>query len=128
VTRTWQQHLDRIGELEGLLRFPLTRRQMFGGAMLYADGKPITSLSGVGIGIKSTGPDHAALLAIDGTRRLQYGPDQPESKSYVLVPDDLVGDDDRLAHWLNLAADQAARSPTKSRRVKPPAAGSPAGR
>jgi hypothetical protein len=38
--KSWQHHLDRIGELEGLLTFPWTHRPMFGGAMLYADGKP----------------------------------------------------------------------------------------
>jgi TfoX/Sxy family transcriptional regulator of competence genes len=110
MTAPWQTHLNRVSELDGMLQFAWTHRAMFGGAMLYADGKPIASLSDVGIGIKLAGADHAALLAVDGAKRLQYGPDQPESKTYILVPADLIDDDDELAHWLNLAAARANRA------------------
>lgn len=115
MTARWQTHLDRVSELDGTLQFAWSHRAMFGGAMVYADGKPIASLSEVGIGIKLTGIDHAALLAVDGAKRLQYGPGQPESKTYVLVPADLIDDNDELAHWLNLAAAQATRAKPATR-------------
>ena len=102
-----------------MLQFAWTHRAMFGGAMLYAHGKPIAWLSDVRIGIKLAGADHAALLAVEGAKRLRYGPDQPESKTYVLVPADLTDDDDELAHWLNLAAARAIHSTPRTKPAKP---------
>jgi TfoX/Sxy family transcriptional regulator of competence genes len=45
MTARWQTHLNRVRELDGMLQFAWTHRAMFGGAMLYADGQPIASLS-----------------------------------------------------------------------------------
>jgi hypothetical protein len=41
-------------------------RPMFGGIFAYAAGKPFASVSNVGLALKMTGADHAALTAAPG--------------------------------------------------------------
>jgi TfoX/Sxy family transcriptional regulator of competence genes len=66
----------------------LSFRPMFGGIMGYASGKVFASLSDVGLALKLTGADREALLAIPGSKPLQYEPDQPPSKSYTSPSND----------------------------------------
>jgi hypothetical protein len=54
----------------------LAFRPMFGGVMGYAEGKPFASLSDVGLALKASGADHAALLALPGAAPLRYAPAQ----------------------------------------------------
>ena len=75
-------------------------RPMFGGIMAYADGKPFASLSDVGLGLKLTGGERDAMLALPGAAPLRYGPDQPPSKLYVLVPEAMLSEPDRLRPWV----------------------------
>ncbi|UAK25599.1 TfoX/Sxy family protein [Sphingomonas nostoxanthinifaciens] len=75
-------------------------RPMFGGIMAYADGKPFASLSDVGLGLKLAGSERDAMLALPGAAPLRYGPDQPPSKSYVLVPEAMLTDADQLNPWV----------------------------
>ena len=79
---------------------PLAFRPMFGGIMGYADGKPFASLSDVGLALKLSGGDHAELLAQPGAAALRYGPDQPASKSYVVVPGAMLADHGLLRRWV----------------------------
>lgn len=82
----------------------LAFRPMFGGIMGYAEGKAFASLSDVGLALKAAGADHAALLALPGAAPLRYAPDQPPSKSYVLVPPALLADPDALRPWIARSA------------------------
>jgi TfoX/Sxy family transcriptional regulator of competence genes len=98
----------------------LTFRAMFGGIMGYAGGLPFASLSDVGLALKMSGEDHAALSAMPDARALRYAPDQPPSKSYVVVPDAMMSDPVALRAWigrsvagLKPAAQRRRRSPTK---------------
>jgi TfoX/Sxy family transcriptional regulator of competence genes len=75
-------------------------RSMFGGIMVYAGGKPMASLSDVGLALKMTGDGHAALLAVKGAKRLRYEPDAPESKTYIVVPDAMLDDRAALRGWI----------------------------
>ena len=75
-------------------------RAMFGGIMAYADGKPFASLSNVGLALKLVGSERDAMLALPGAAPLRYEPDQPPSKSYVLVPDALLSAPDQLRPWV----------------------------
>lgn len=75
-------------------------RPMFGGIMAYADGKPFASLSDVGLGLKFAGSERDSLLEMPGAAPLRYGPDQPPSKSYVLVPEAMLADLDQLRLWV----------------------------
>ena len=78
----------------------LTFKPMFGGILAYADGKPVASLSNVGLALKLAAEDQDALLNVKGAKRLQYEPDQPPSKSYIVVPPALMKDPRRFHHWV----------------------------
>ena len=78
----------------------LSFRPMFGGIMGYADAKVFASLSNVGLALKLSGADRDALLAEPGARPLQYEPDQPPSKSYVVLPQAMLSDPDTLRRWI----------------------------
>lgn len=78
----------------------LTFRSMFGGLVAYADGKPLASLSNVGLALKMIGGERDAMLALPGAEPLRYEPDQPPSKSYVLVPEAMLSTPDELASWV----------------------------
>ena len=98
----------------------LTFRPMFGGIMGYAAGRPFASLSDVGLALKLAGTDYAALLALHGARPLQYGPDSPASRSYVLLPASLVNDAGQLAAWARRSAASVAAQPAQALRRKRP--------
>ena len=103
--RRYPELLERIETIDRRLLFDWSSRPMFGGAMVHADGKPVASLSDAGFAIKLPPGLQVDLLTVEGTRRLRYGPDKPESKSYIVLPDHVVADDAALADWLNTAAD-----------------------
>lgn len=75
-------------------------RPMFGGLFGYADGKPFASLSNVGLALKFVGSEHEAMLSLPGAAPLRYEPDQPASKSYVLVPESVLAEPDQLRAWV----------------------------
>jgi len=93
----------------------LSFRAMFGGLMSYANGQAFASLSNVGLALKMTGANHAALSAVPGVEPLRYAPDQPPSKSYLLLPDNLLADHDGLRSWIALSA-ASLRPAVKKRR------------
>ncbi len=82
---------------------PLTFKPMFGGILAYADGKPLASLSDVGLALKLTGANHAALLATQGAAALRYEPESPVSKTYVVVPETILQAPAEMRHWTQLA-------------------------
>jgi TfoX/Sxy family transcriptional regulator of competence genes len=76
-------------------------KAMFGGIMGYAAEKPFASLSDVGLALKlERTEDHAALMAEPGAKALQYDASQPVSKTYVVVPEGMLGDKDALRAWV----------------------------
>ena len=96
----------------------LSFRPMFGGIMGYTAGRPFASLSDVGLAFKLGGTDHAALLAMPGARVLRYQPDSPPSRSYVVVPREVLDDPAQLADWADRSACHVATQPAK-RSAKP---------
>ena len=82
----------------------LAFRPMFGGIMAYAEGKAFASLSDMGLALKAKGPLMGEFLAEEGAQPLRYRPDDPPSKSYVLVPDTILDDRDALQNWIARAA------------------------
>jgi TfoX/Sxy family transcriptional regulator of competence genes len=92
----------------------LTFRPMFGGILAYADGKPVASLSNVGLALKLAAEDQDALLRLKGAKRLQYEPGQPPSKSYIVVPPSLLKDTGRFHDWV-LKSVECIKSSQKSR-------------
>jgi len=94
------KHLQAIVETAAPPDMELSFRPMFGGIMGYADGKVFASLSDVGLAFKLTGDDHIELSAAEGAEPLRYAPDQPPSKSYVVVPEAMLSDRDTLRGWI----------------------------
>lgn len=82
----------------------LAFRPMFGGIFGYADGKAFASLSNVGLALKMTGADHEALSAVPEVMPLRYEPDDPPSKTYLLLPDAILSDPDSLRSWIARSA------------------------
>lgn len=91
----------------------LSFRPMFGGIMGYAHGRPFASLSNMGLAFKLAGADHVAALALLGARPLRYEPDSPPSRSYVLMPDQVLDDPAQLAAWAERCSRYVAAQPAK---------------
>jgi TfoX/Sxy family transcriptional regulator of competence genes len=79
-------------------------RPMFGGIFGYAAGQAFASLSNVGLALKMTGLDHAALNAVPDVKPLRYEPGDPPSKTYLLLPDAMLSDPDTLRLWITRSA------------------------
>ena len=94
----------------------LVFKAMFGGILAYADGKPMASLSDVGLAFKVSGDDHAELIAIPGAKALQYDPSQPISKTYVVVPEDMLDDKAALRSWIKRTAANLKAAPKKAKK------------
>ncbi|MEG3089705.1 TfoX/Sxy family protein [Sphingomonas sp. PB4P5] len=77
----------------------VTFRPMFGGVFAYADGKPFASLSDVGLALKLVGRERDAMLTLPGAVPLRYDPDDPPSKSYVVIPEYMLSEPDELRSW-----------------------------
>ena len=92
-------------------------RAMFGGIMAYAEGKPFASLSNIGLALKLLGEDHAELLGCEGARALRYEPDQPASKSYVVVPEAMLSDKAVLRSWIKRSAANLESFKSRGRRT-----------
>ena len=81
--------------------------------MGYAHGRPFASLSDVGLAFKLAGADQAALLALPGACLLRYKPDDPPSRSYVVVQGEVLDDPAQLAVWAERSARHVAAQPAK---------------
>jgi TfoX/Sxy family transcriptional regulator of competence genes len=96
-------------------------RPMFGGIFGYAAGQAFASLSNVGLALKMTGADHAALSAVPGVKPLRYEPDDPPSKTYLLLPEAILSDPDNLRLWIARSA--AGLKPKAKKPLKKPKEG-----
>jgi TfoX/Sxy family transcriptional regulator of competence genes len=109
-----QKHVEAAAPLEIELRF----RPMFGGIGVYADGRMFLSLSDVGLALKLGEAERAMLLKIPGAKPLQYEPNSPPSKSYVVVPDRMLADRKALRDWIARSATFAKSTAAKPRPAK----------
>ena len=74
------------------------------------------SLSDVGVALKLAGADRDALLAAPGAGPLRYEPDQPPSKSYVIVPEAMLSDLESLTAWIVTSVGGVAPKSGQNRR------------
>lgn len=89
----------------------LSFRKMFGGIMGYAAEVPFASLSNVGLALKFTASERDKALALPGAKPLQYEPDSPPSKSYVVLPPEIVADGAQLHDWIVASANALKPKP-----------------
>lgn len=98
------KQLQALMEAAGPPDLELGFRPMFGGIMGYAAGRPFASLSNVGLALKMAGADHAALSEVPGVEPLRYEPDDPPSRTYLLLPEAMLSDPDSLRAWIARSA------------------------
>jgi TfoX/Sxy family transcriptional regulator of competence genes len=97
----------------------VTFRPMFGGACGYVRGRVFASLSDVGLALKLGLADQDELLSEKGAKRLQYEPDAPVSRQYVVVPPRIWKDAAALGRWVKRSIDHVLTLPApKPRRKK----------
>lgn len=91
-------------------------KHFFGGAALYANGKICISLTPVGFAIKLPGESRNALLKQKGTKPLQYFPEGPIKKDYVIVPKAILNDMKVLQHWVKVSIEYVISLPEPVKR------------
>jgi len=96
----------------------LVFRPMFGGIIAYARGKPLASLSNIGLALKAPPALRTEFLDTPGAKPLQYESDSPPSKSYVVVPPAIMADGEALRGWIVKAVDGLAATPAKKTKAK----------
>jgi TfoX/Sxy family transcriptional regulator of competence genes len=95
-------------------------KPMFGGACAYVKGRVFACLSDAGLALKLPPAAQTELLQEKGAKRLQFEPDGPVSKQYVVVPPRLRGDIEALAAWARQSVEHAlTQPPPRARRKKP---------
>ena len=89
----------------------------FSGAAAYANNRICISLSLVGLAMKLPEDGRAKLMAL-GAKPLRYFPKAPIKKHYVLLPDGMDGDPDRLGFWARQSIDHVLTLPEPVRNKK----------
>jgi hypothetical protein len=106
-----------------------SRKQMFGYPCAFAEGRMFTAVFGSGWVVRLPDAEREAALALDGARPFEPMPGRP-MREYVMLPPDVVDDDERLLPWLRRGWDYALSlppKPPKPPRRRKPASTSPAG-
>lgn len=98
----------------------LTFRPMFGGVCAYIGGRVFASLSNIGVALKLPPEAQAELLSAGGAERLQYEPDAPPSKQYIVVPPPMRADPAALAVWLARSVDHVRSQPAPKPKASKP--------
>lgn len=112
-----QDQLSQAAEARRLDR-GLTFKPMFGGVCAYTQGRVFASLLNIGLALKLPPDAQAELLTEEGAKRLQYEPDAPPSKQYVVVPPPMQTDTPTLAAWLGRSVEYVLALPAP--KPKPP--------
>lgn len=107
--------MARIDDRNDDLSFAITHRPTFGGAMVSADGRPSGSRSQTGSVVEPASSDRPRLRAVPRAGRLRSSTSAPEGRSHVVLPADLVGDDDQRPQRLAVAHHTASASRTNGR-------------
>ena len=92
-------------------------QSMFGGIGAKAQGRMFASLSDRGLALKLPEAELTALLAIEGAEPLQYEPDSPVSKSYVVVPPVFLEDTALLTTWAEKSVRYVLTLPAPKKRA-----------
>ena len=113
---TLQDRLSQAAEVHAL-DGELTYKPMFGGICAYVGGRVFASLSNIGLALKLPPEAQAELLVEDGAKRLQYEPDAPPSKQYIVAPPLMQADPAALAPWLRRSVEYVLALPAPKPRV-----------
>ncbi len=92
-------------------------KHFFSGAAAYANQRICISLTGVGLAVKLPEDGRARLMA-EGAKPLRYFPKAPIKKQYVILPDAMEDDPERLGFWARQSIDHALTLPAPKREKK----------
>ena len=101
-----KEYLDRLNDLMAEIApdvstpASLEVKHFFSGAAVYADGRICISLTPAGFALKLPEALRDELMKEDGTKNLQYFPEAPIKKDYVVLPQWLLDDRDRFCFWV----------------------------
>jgi TfoX/Sxy family transcriptional regulator of competence genes len=132
ITQRWRSNPHELrSKIEQVLGFELVEqdicfRAMFGGLMAYTKGRPFASLSNAGIALKLDPEARVGLIEAGLAYPLRYEPNDPPSKSYLVLPEEAWGDGDKaLATALRNSIAYCQALPAKpAKRRKPAKVGS----
>jgi TfoX/Sxy family transcriptional regulator of competence genes len=82
-------------------------KPFFGGAAAYTKGNIFLSLTKVGFAVKLPISEVQDLLQVEGAKKLQYFPNAPIKKEYVILPNYMVQDPIILREWVIKSLDYA---------------------
>jgi TfoX/Sxy family transcriptional regulator of competence genes len=108
--------------LEAAMPYPpeavdLTFRSMFGGIGAYVRGRYFVSISAIGLALKLPADLQDQLLDEEPeAKRLQYSPEAPVSKQYILVPPHFLNNHSLLEPWVKKSIDYAVTLPLKKKK------------
>jgi|SRR5579862_3027994 len=95
----------------------IVHRNMFGYPACFVNGNMFTGLFGSRLFVRLGKAQRAEVLAQPGFSLLEPMPGRP-MKEYVVLPDDVVADSDKLALWVVTAAEHARTLPPKEPKAK----------
>jgi TfoX/Sxy family transcriptional regulator of competence genes len=76
-------------------------KHFFSGAAVYADGRICISFTPAGLALKLPKALRDELMKEEGTKSLQYFPESPIKKDYVVLPKRLLDDKGQLCFWVD---------------------------
>ncbi len=111
-----REYLDKLQALlEPLARalpadVDLVCKHFFSGAAAYANGRICITLTIIGLAMKLPEEGRAELMAA-GATPLQYFPNGPIKKNYVVITPTLLADAEGLEHWARKSIDHVLTLP-----------------
>lgn len=106
-----KEYLDKLTDLmertmsSRSKQIRLEYKHFFSGAAVYANGRICITLTPVGLALKLPESLRNDLTKEEGTKALQYFPDAPIKKDYIVLPDRLVNDRESLQLWAEKSID-----------------------
>ncbi len=91
-------------------------RHFFGGAAAHANDRICITFTSVGLAMKLP-DDGRARLFDEGAKPLRYFPKAPIKKQYVVLPDGMEDDPERLGFWARQSIDHALTLPAPKRNM-----------
>ncbi|MDO7843939.1 TfoX/Sxy family protein [Sphingomonas immobilis] len=99
----------------------ITRKRLFGGATVYADGVAFAILAFDALWLKADAQSDAAWDAIAAPRfTVERDGGKVQSINYRRAPDEVYDDADALREWATLAIAAGRRAPVKKVKPKKP--------
>ena len=89
------------------------RRLSFGYPCLFVGGNMVSGLHGPGWFVRLGGAELAEALALEGAAPLEVMPGRPMA-GYMLLPPDMIDDDEAVRHWVDRAIEFGATLPPKA--------------